>query len=87
MHGFIAYTVHRLCATHFLVYSGNFRAMERKCADTIGTVLVPRAGHFPMLKYKCTSEIKYTEAILSNCTRKQLWFEITKMLLIAVFKK
>ena len=20
--------------------------MERKCADTIGTVLVPRAGHF-----------------------------------------
>jgi len=30
-------------------------------------------------------QIKYTEAILSNSTRKLLWFEITKML-IAVFK-
>jgi len=30
-------------------------------------------------------QIKYTEAILSNSTRKLLWFEISKML-IAVFK-
>jgi len=40
---------------------------------------------FPMLKYKYISQIKYTEAILSNSTRKLLWFEITKML-IAVKK-
>jgi len=25
---------------------------ERKCADTIGTVLVACAGHFPTLKYE-----------------------------------
>jgi len=39
-----------------------------------------------MLKYKYIIQIKYyTEAILSNSTRNQLWFEITKML-IAVEK-
>ena len=38
-----------------------------------------------MLKYKYMFQIKYTEAILSNSTRKLLWFEITKML-IAVKK-
>jgi len=32
-----------------------------------------------MLKYECIFQIKYTEAILSNSTRKPLWFEITKM--------
>jgi len=31
-------------------------------------------------------QIKYTAAILSNCTRKLLWFEISKMM-IAVRKK
>ena len=35
---------------------------------------------FPMLKYKYIYQIKYTEAILSNSTRKLLWFNITKML-------
>jgi len=39
-----------------------------------------------MLKYKYICQIKYTEAILSNSTRKLLWFEITKML-IAVYEK
>jgi len=38
-----------------------------------------------MLKYKYIFQIKYTEAILSNSTRKLLWFEITK-LLIAVLR-
>jgi len=38
-----------------------------------------------MLKYKFISQIKYTEAILSNNTRKLLWFQITK-LVIAVIK-
>jgi len=40
-----------------------------------------------MLKYKYKSifQIKYAEAILSNSTRKLLWFEIAKML-IAVLK-
>jgi len=36
---------------------------------------------FLMLNYKYISQIKYTEAILSNSTRKLLWFEITKMLI------
>jgi len=36
---------------------------------------------FPTLKYKYISEIKNTEAILSNSTRKLLWFEITKTLI------
>ena len=36
---------------------------------------------FPMLKYKYISQIKYTEAILSNSTRKPLWFENSKMLI------
>jgi len=53
---------------------------ERKCADTIGTMLVPWAGPFPVLKYKCIFQMKYTETILSNSTRKLLWFEITQML-------
>jgi len=35
---------------------------------------------FPMLKYKFIFQIKYTVAILSNSTRKLLWFEITKMI-------
>ena len=38
-----------------------------------------------MPKYKYIFQIKYTEAILSNCTRKLLWVEISKML-VAVFK-
>jgi len=41
---------------------------------------------FPMLKCKYIFQIKYTETILSNGTRKLLWFEITKML-IAVKNK
>jgi len=32
--------------------------MERKCADTIGTVLVPMSWPFPTLKYKYISQIK-----------------------------
>jgi len=55
---------------------------KRKCADTIGTVLVPWAGHFhPVLNINVFFQIKYTEAILSNSARKPLWFEITKMLI------
>ena len=50
---------------------------ERKCADTIGTVLVPWAGNFHLYL-----EIKYSVAILSNRTRELLWFEITKMLIV-----
>jgi len=40
---------------------------------------------FSMLKCNYIFKIKYTEAILSNSTRKLLWFEITNML-IAVKK-
>jgi len=35
---------------------------------------------FQLLKYKFIFQIKYTEAILSNSTRKLLWFEIAKMM-------
>ena len=38
-----------------------------------------------MLKYEYIFQVKYTEAIVSNGTRKLLRFEIAKML-IAVFK-
>ena len=48
---------------------------ERKRADTIGTVLVPRAGHIQMY-----IQIKYTEAISSHSTRKLLRSKITKVL-------
>jgi len=41
---------------------------------------------FPVLKYYYIFHIKCTEAILSNSTRKVLWFEISKML-IAVKNK
>jgi len=36
---------------------------------------------FPTLNYKYIFQIKYTKAILSNSTRKLLWFKITKMLI------
>jgi len=39
---------------------------------------------FPVLKYKHIFQKKYTGVILSNSTRKLLWFEINKMLMIAV---
>jgi len=35
---------------------------------------------FSVLKYKKKFQINYTEAILTNSTRKQLWFKITKLL-------
>jgi len=41
---------------------------------------------FSVIKYSYMLQIKYTEASLSNNTRKLLWCEITKML-IAVEKK
>jgi len=40
--------------------------------------------HNIIYKYKIIQNIKYTEAILSNSTRKLLWFEITKMLIAAL---
>jgi len=54
---------------------------ERKCADTTGTVLVPWAAAISNAKAYIFKKIKYTEAILSNSTRKPLWLEITKMLI------
>ena len=53
---------------------------ERKCryswhsAGSLGWL-------FPMPKHKYSFQIKYTEAILSNSTRKLVRFEITKILL------
>jgi len=61
--------------------------MGRKCADRayIWHSAGSQGWPLPMLKYKNIFQIKYTEAILSNSTRKLLWFEITEML-IAVKK-
>jgi len=50
----------------------NFQADRNSQAESLG-------WPFPMLKYKYIFQIKYTEAILSNNTRKLSWFEITKM--------
>ena len=59
---------------------------ERKCADTIGTVPIQSAQcRFSRLAVSNAKmlilifPIKYTQAILSNSTRKLLWCEITKM--------
>ena len=58
---------------------------QRNCADTTGTVLVRRAGHFQCYEYKYKYiyffQIKYTVAILPNGTRKPLWLEITETLI------
>jgi len=65
--------------------------LREKVAIYIGNKSVPiqlaqcLGWPFPMLKYKYIFQIKYMEGILSNSTRKLLWFEITKML-IAVKK-
>jgi len=40
-----------------------------------------------MLKYKDIFEIKYTEAILLNSTRKLSWFQIAKMRIAVLEKK
>jgi len=49
------------------------RQRWQKCADTIGTVLVPRGWPFPMLQCSHILQVTYMEAILSNSTRKLLW--------------
>ena len=59
---------------------------ERNCADTIGTVLTAWAGHFQCWNITILMQINFTEAILSNSTRKLLRFEITETL-IAVKNK
>ena len=48
---------------------------------TPGKRAVKRVCVLPMIKYKYILQIKCTEAILSNSTRKVLWFAITKMLI------
>jgi len=40
-----------------------------------------------MLKYKYVFQIKYAEAILSNSTRKLLWFEVCKTLIAVLRNK
>ena len=56
-----------------------------------GRVVIEEKAHgasslgwsFPALKCKYIFQIEYIEAVLSNSTRKLLWFEITKMLIAA----
>ena len=61
---------------------------ERKCADTIGTVQLTWAGHFQSQNTKFfKNRLKYTEAIVSNSTRKLLWFEMTKVLIAVLENK
>jgi len=52
-----------------------------KLVGNVGTVLVPWAGDWQCQKCKYIFQIKYTEAIFSNSTRKLLWFETTKILM------
>jgi len=40
-----------------------------------------------MQKYKYILQMKYTETILSNSTRKLLWFEIARMLIALLRNK
>jgi len=56
---------------------------ERKCADTIGTVQVPWAGHFQCQNINIFLQLKCTEVILilSDNSRKLLLFEISKSLI------
>jgi len=65
-------------------------SIMRRCARAVWRTKVRRYNWhsarslgwpFPVLKYKYIFQIKYTEAILSNSTRKLLWFEISKMLI------
>ena len=60
---------------------------KRMCADTIGTVSLPCAGHFQCQNINTFFQIKCTEAILSNRTQKLLRLEITKMLTAVQDKK
>ena len=66
-----------LASRYLLTALNAYRA--RKCADTIGTEAGSLGWPFPMLKY--IFQMKYTEAILANSTRKLLRFEITKILI------
>ena len=61
-----------------VLYGTKVRRYNKHTAGSMG-------WPFTMLKYKYIFQIKYTEATLSNSTRKLLWFEISKML-IAVKK-
>ena len=56
----------RACLLALYVTVRLHRYTERNCADTIGTVLVPWAGHFQRQNINIFFEIKYTEALLSN---------------------
>jgi len=57
------------------------RRMERKCANTVGTVLVPWAGHFPTLKYeyiffRSNMRKQFYQTALGN-----LWFEMLHIII------
>ena len=67
--------------TNCLRHSTNGTKLCRYNWHSAGSLSWP----FPVLKYKYIFQTKYTEAILSNSTRKLLWFEITQKL-IAVKK-
>jgi len=54
------------------------RNTERKCGDTNWQSAGFLGWPFPMLKYKYTFQIKYTEAILSNRTRKLYGLKLPK---------
>ena len=65
---------------YILTYRQKVFKWQQSHSATIATVLVHWAGHFQCLKYKYTFQIKHTEAILSNSTRKLLYMEWSKSL-------
>ena len=76
---FIENTIRLVVLIQYQLVAGNERApIQLQSAGSLG-------WPFPTLKCKHISQIKYTEAVLSNSTLKPLWFEITNML-IAVLK-
>jgi len=73
--------IYLLCPRSYRIHGGGASLYkERKCADTTGTMLVPRAA-ISNAKIQIYFQIKYTEAILSNSTRTPSRFEIIKMLI------
>jgi len=76
---FIENTIRLVVLIQYQLVAGNERVpIQLQSAGSLG-------WPFPTLKCKHISEIKYTETILSNCTRKLLRFDISKIL-IAVLK-
>jgi len=77
----------RLCLAKTVTTRSDFRLeihRERQYTDTLGLLAKCRFPGLAISNAKIAIyifQIKYTEAISSNSTRKLLWFEITELLI------